>query len=254
MAQKTEKSGARDAIILAIVVVLVAGYCVAFGLQTLVWGEAHHWAKYDPWLNDVPGSLNASAAAPGKTQLRAFDYQFKVPWTGKEQTRGTLTYSEFRFDSGQVVILYDPNGQSDTLRDMRSENPLAYQQLQNVFVGQTLDTNYDLYNVVYGASANATSPFMSTRDAIRLNQLLLWKISFGLDASPGAYAISMGGNRGFQFGDPSTGRPVALRVFDGTDSQLRLIFLTEAGSSAKIDQADIDCAVESLGQVPVSER
>ncbi|HUJ31291.1 MAG TPA: hypothetical protein VLY23_08430 [Candidatus Acidoferrum sp.] len=254
MANKSENSGARDAIILAVLVVLVAGYCVAFGLQTLVWGETHHWTRSNPWIADVPAALPSGTPGTCKAQVRAFNYQFNVPWPGKVQTRGTLTYSEFRFESGQVAILFDPEAQSDTLRELKSTSPLEYQQFQNVFVGESFDTNYALYQAVYGASPNATSAFMGTRDAIRMNQLLLWKISFGLDGAPGIYSIAFGGNRGFQFGDPSTGRPVALRVFDGSDNQLRLIFLATAGSNAKIEQGDIDCGVESLGPVPVSER
>ena len=254
MTEMSEKNSARDAIILAVVVIAVAAYCIAFGLQTLVSFEAHHWTRYNAWIMDVPEPVNAPAPATGCALLKAFNYEFKVPWTGKQKTNETLTYHEFRFDSGQVVIFYDPEAQLDTLHSLKASSPLEYQQLQNVFIGQPLDTNYQLYQAVYGASPAATSPFMSMRDAIRTNQLLLWKISFGYDAVPGLHAIEFGGNRGFQFGDPSTGRSVALRIFDGRDSQLRFIFLTQAGSNAKIEQADINGAVQSLQPVPVTER
>jgi hypothetical protein len=254
MTEKSETNSARNALILAGVVILIAGYCIAFGLQTLVAFEAHHWTRDDAWITDVPEPLNAQAPAAASAQLKAFNYEFKVPWTGKQKTNQTLTYHEFRFDSGQVVILYDPEAQLDTVRSLKASSPLEYQQLQNVFGGQPLDTNYALYQAVYGASPAATSPFMPMRDAIRTNDLLLWKISFGYDAMPGLHSIGFGENRGFQFGDPSTGRSVALRIFDGRDSQLRFIFLTQAGSNAKIDQADINAAVQSLQPVPITER
>ena len=92
------------------------------------------------------------------------------------------------------------------------------------------------------------------RDAIRENQLLLWKMSFGLDAPPPLHSIEFGSNRGFQFGDPSSGRPVALRIFDGRDVQFRFIFLAAAGSSTQIAQGDVDSAVQSLQPVPIVER
>jgi hypothetical protein len=254
MTEKSETNSARNALILAAVVILIAGYCIAFGLQTLVAFEAHHWTRDNAWITDVPDPLNAQAPAAGSTQLRAFNYEFKVPWTGKQKTNETLTYHEFRFDSGQVVILYDPEAQLDPVHTLKASSPLEYQQLQNVFGGQPLDTNYALYQAVYGALPAATSPFMPMRDAIRTNDLLLWKISFGYDAMPGLHSIGFGENRGFQFGDPSTGGAVALRIFDGRDSQLRFIFLTQAGSNAKIDQADINAAVQSLQPVPIIER
>jgi hypothetical protein len=254
MSEKSEKNSARDAIILAILVVLVAAYSVAFGLQTLIWGQAHHWTRYDPWIADLPLPLNAPSAADGSTQLKAFNYEFKVPWSGKQKTNGALTYTTFRFDSGQVVVFFDPEAQVDSLRTLKSTSPLEYRQFQNVFLGQSFDTNYSLYQAVYGAAPAETSPFMPTGEAIRLNQLLLWKISFGYDAMPGLHSIGFGGNRGFQFGDPSTGRPVALRIFDGSDSQLRFIFLVAAGSNAKIEQSDINAAVQSLQPVPITDR
>lgn len=254
MTEKSETNSARNALILAGVVILIAGYCIAFGLQSLVAFEAHHWTRDNAWITDVPEPLNAQAPAAGSTQLKAFNYEFKVPWTGKQKTNETLTYHEFRFDSGQVVILYDPEAQLDTVHALKASSPLEYQQLQNVFGGQPLDTNYALYQAVYGASPAATSPFMPMREAIRTNDLLLWKISFGYDAMPGLHSIGFGENHGFQFGDPSTGGAVALRIFDGRDSQLRFIFLTQAGSNAKIDQADINAAVQSLQPVPVIER
>lgn len=254
MKTKRESNSARDAIILVILVVLIGAYTVAFGLQTLVWGEAHHLTRYNPWVSDVPQPLDSQPPQSGGTQLREFTYEFNVPWSGKYKTNKTLTYTEFHFDSGQVVVFFDPEAQLDTMRTLKSTSPLAYQQFQNVFGQQLFATNYELFKAVYGASPAQTSPLMSSRDAIRTNLLLLWKISFGYDATPGLHPIEFGDNRGFQFGDPSTGRAVALRIFNGQDSQFRFIFVTAAGSNAKIAQGDINLAVQSLQEIPIKER
>lgn len=254
MKRKRESNSARDAIILVCVVILIAAYTIAFGLQTLVWGEAHHLTRYNSWVSDVPQPLDSQPPQDGSTQLREFNYEFKVPWPGKPKTNKTLTYTEFRFDSGQVVVFFDPEAQLDTMRALKSTSPLEYQQFQNIFGAQPFETNYELYKAVYDASPSATSPFMPSRDAIRTNLLLLWKISFGYDARPGLHSIQFGSNRGFQFGDPSTGGAVALRIFDGRDSQFRFIFVPAAGSNAKITQDDINLAVQTLQPVPIIER
>lgn len=255
MNEQPEKNSARSAIILVAVVIMLAAYSIAFGLQTLIWFETHHWTRANPWINEVPQALDSSSVPAGTTQLKAFDYEFKVPWSGSPKTTPSLGHVEFRFDSGQVVLFFDPEAQADLLRTLTSaSSPLEYQQFQNVFVGQSFDSNYSLYKAVYSAAPSAVSPWMSMRDAIRLNQLLLWKISFGADATPGIHAVESGGNRGFEFGDPSSGRPVALRLFNGRDVQFRLIFLVAAGSGAKIAQADIDSAVQSLQLIPIVER
>src|SRR5215469_1790947 len=116
MSEQAEKSSARSAIILVIVVVVVAAYSIAYGLQTLIWFETHHWARANAWINDVPQALDSSSPLAGSTQLRAFDYQFKVPWTGSPKTTPSLGHVEFRFDAGQVIIFFDPEAQVDLLR------------------------------------------------------------------------------------------------------------------------------------------
>ena len=67
------------------------------------------------------------------------------------------------------------------------------------------------------------SPLMDAREALRMNALLLWKLSFGFDlpADGQFYSFDRGKVRGFQFGDPAKQRPVALRVFDDRDRQYR---------------------------------
>jgi hypothetical protein len=151
-------------------------------------------------------------------------------------------------------MFFDPEAQRDLLREITSGEQVQYNQFRNMFIGQSFGSNYDLYNAVYSASPAGVSPWIPVREAMRINQLLLWKLSFGVAATPGIHAIAFGSNRGFEFGDPSSGRPVALRIFNGRDKQFQLFFLVAGGSEAKISQDDIDLAVESLEPIPLAER
>lgn len=250
---RPEASSALPTIILMFAVIVLAAYCIVFGLQTLVWFEAHHWASANPWIKDVPTPLTSSQVADGNTQLQAFGFQFKVPWPGKPKTEGGAGYTEFHFDSGPVVLFYDPQGQADMQSKLNSENPTEYQRFASAFGGQTFDTNYSIYKTVYNASPASVSPWSSSADAVRMNQLLLWKIAFGMDAAPGLHSIQFGGNEGFEFGDPASGRPVALRVFDGRDRQFRIVFMNSPNAKTKFTQADIDSAVRSLEPTPIVE-
>jgi hypothetical protein len=265
MNDDNEKSGARSAIILAAVVMMVAVLSVEFGLQTLVWLDAKSWASLNLWLKDVPQSLGqpsdlaplpsakpSSRAKP--TQLVAYNYEFMPPWPGKATTQPGPASVQFRFDSGQVIVFFDPESQLDTVREMKSAQTAQYQQLLNVFGDQAPDTNYALYQLVYTASPSRVSPFMNRADAMRLNVLLIWKLSFGFDALPGIYSLDLGKNRGFEFGKPAYGHPVALRVFDERDKQFRFIFAVASGSNAAFTQDDVNLVVQSLEPVPLSER
>ena len=250
---EAEKSGARSAIILAALVVLVSVYCIAYGLQTLVWLEAKHWASVNTWLQDVPQPLPVSTPAAKGTQVKAYNYEFLSPW-GDGKITPYLAHVEFRFDKGQVVLLIDPETSVDTMRNMKSTNPLEYQKFTNLFLDHPIEFNYQLYDTVYSASPAQLSPVMPGRDAMRMNVLLLWKLSFGFDATPGIYSFDFGKNHGIQFGAPGKGRPVAVRVFDDRDRQFRLIFLVAGGSNAPLTQDDINTAVSSLKPVPIIDR
>jgi hypothetical protein len=256
MSEDSEKNGARSAIILLILVLLVAGFGVKFGLQTLSWIEAKLWASEDPWLATVPQPLPAPAAAPKGSQLKASDYEFNSPWPGNPKPVGLLTATQFRYDTGQVIVFFDPESQIDTVRAMKTSNPTEYQKFATVFADKPINSNYELYQDVYSAAPAQLSPLMDTRDALRSNALLLWKLSFGFDlpADGQFYSFDWGKIRGFQFGDPSKQRPIALRAFDERDHQYRFILTVAHGASGKITQDDVDTILQSVQAVPISER
>jgi hypothetical protein len=253
MNDEAEKSGARSAIILLVIALLLAGYSVEFGLQTLAWAEARHWAGINPWLNDVPQPLPAPATPAGKgTQVKAYDFQFTAPWA-ISKIAPSLNFVDVHFDPGQVITFFGPDTQLDTLRELRNSNPAEYQKFMTVFAEHPIESNYEIYQAVYSASPAQLSPFLRQREALRINSLLLWKLSFGTEGGAGIFSFDFGKNHGFQFGDPAKG-PAALRVFDDRGHQFRFIFTTTAGSSAKITQDDIDRAVQTLEPVPILER
>ncbi len=256
MSEDSEKTGARSAIILLVLVFVVAGYSVKYGLQTLTWIEAKLWASDNPWLATVPQPLPAPTAPPKGSVLKAYDYEFDSPWPGNPKPAGSLTCTQFRYDTGQVIVFFDPESQVDTMRAIKASNPTEYQKFANVFADKPINSNYELYQAVYGSSPAQLSPLMDAREALRLNALLLWKLSFGFDlqADGQFYSFDGGKVRGFQFGDPAKQRPIALRVFDDRDRQYRFIVTVAAGSAGKITQDDVDTIVQTVQPVPIAER
>jgi hypothetical protein len=133
-----DKGGARNAIILAIVVILVGAYCLMFGLQTLVWVEAKQWSTANPWVGVLPQPMPSTSGSPsmamelttadaqkgahgkagGKSavdQPKFFNYEFKVTWAGQVKPVPSLAGVQLQYDSGQVVFFFDP--------DTNSHNP-----------------------------------------------------------------------------------------------------------------------------------
>jgi hypothetical protein len=260
VSEREDQGGAWSAVILLVFVLVIAGFSVRYGLQTLTWYEANRWASASPWLREVPKPLppRSSAMTPAAKAalVRTLEYQFGAPWPISKQTPAQI-YLEVRFVPGQVIDFFDPEIQLDTLRSLRNAKPAEYEKFTNVFADNPINSNYALYSAVYGASPAQLSPWVRMRDAIRLNTLLRWKLEFGFDFEPANGAsislLELGRNRAFQFGDPAKG-PVSERVFDEHDRQFRFVFTVAAGSNAKITQDDVDMVVESLKPIPPLER
>lgn len=261
MAEDSDKHATRNAIILLLGVFLVAGYAVEFGPQTLVWAQAKRWASANPWLLDVPqplppapaSNMTPAAAAAKNMQVKAFNYEFNAPWVIDKMTPAPNCV-HVRFKEGQAIVFFDPDAQLDTLRVLKNSNPLEYQKFANMFVDHPIETNYELYENVYDASPAQVSPFTPMRTALRLNTLLQWKLSFGTEGGSGAHSFQFGELRGFQFGDPGSGQPVAVRVFNDRDKQFRFLFNSSPGPTPNITQDNISTMVASLQPVPILER
>jgi hypothetical protein len=272
MIDDQEKSSARPAIVLLILVFVVAGFSVKYGLQTMTWVEGKLWTSDNPWLANVPQALPQSAATappmammamtakPGKPepppQLRAYNYEFKSPWPGNPAPKGSLTYTEFRYDSGQVIVFFDPDSQVDTMRTLKTSNPAEYQKFATVFADKPINTNFEMYQAVYQTTPAQLSPIGSPSEAMRMNVLLVWKLSFGLDlpCDGDFYSFDWSNTKGFQFGNPDKKVPVAVRAFDDRDHQFRFIFTAANAAADRITQSDINAVLQSLQVVPFIDR
>jgi hypothetical protein len=252
-----EKTSPWPAVALAAFAILVGIFVVKYGLGTLTWMEAKSLASSNTWVADVPQPLSPSPEPTGKIdQIKLYNFEFNAPWPGKFKTDEHLTHTTLRFDSGQVLVFYDPDTQKDTIGTLKQSDPANYQKFAAVFSGAPIESNYALYQQVYSAAPGSLSPLMNGADAQREHTLLLWKLAFGADLDPdNAFkSFEYGTIKGFQFGEPSHGAPVAVRAFDDRNRQFRYIFAVSGGSNAQITQDQIDSAVRSLKPVPFLER
>lgn len=258
MSEQPEKESSRSAVILAIVAILVAVFAIMFGLQTLVWAKAKYWGRVNPWLLDVPKPLASPAEAAGSAKaetkiepVKAYGLQFIPPWKGNVKAEPSQTATTFRFEGGPIVILFDPETSEDTLREMETTNSAQYLKVLTIFGPKPFDSNYALYQSVYGATPAATSPFQDRAASLRMDQLLLMKMSFGVEAQGEIFSFELGNNRGLQFGDPSQRLPVAAHVFNERDEQFRVIISVAAGSDTKVTQEDVDEVLSTVGHIPI---
>jgi len=245
-----KKESARATVILALVTLVIGCYVLLFGLQTLIYFEAHHWAASSPFLRDVPQPLPSAVASPiQEKDLSFYGFQFGAPWKGIAKQDAQNDRSQIDFKSGPVLVFFNPEGEKNIVDSIRTGNPQTYRQYQTVFGTNLFPDNYALYSEVYGASPAAISPFMSRDRAVRVSTLLQWKLSFGSEGAKTIYTFETGNNRGLQFGDPGRDHTVIVRLFDSHDQQMRLLFTSKSAQAGLISQADINCVIDSLRPV-----
>ncbi|HLW44198.1 MAG TPA: hypothetical protein VKS00_06890 [Candidatus Acidoferrales bacterium] len=242
-----KKESARATVILALVALAVGCYVLLFGLQTLIYFEARHWAASSPFLRDVPQPLPSTVASPVQEKgLSFYGFQFGAPWKGIAKENSQNDRSEVDFKSGAVLLFFNPEGEKNIVDSIRTGNPQTYQQYQTIFGADFFPNNYELYHAVYGASPAGLSPFMPRDKAVRISTLLQWKLAFGAYNTKTIYTLQAGSNRGLQFGDPATDHMVVVRLFDPHEQQMRLLFASKSAQSGVISQADINCVVDSI--------
>ncbi|MFI5125642.1 MAG: hypothetical protein WBE21_16305 [Candidatus Acidiferrales bacterium] len=242
-----KKESARATVILALVALAVGCYVLLFGLQTLIYFEARHWAASSPFLRDVPEPLPSTVASPIQEKgLSFYGFQFGAPWKGIDKQNSQNDRSEIDFKSGAVLLFFNPEGEKNIVDSIRTGNPQTYQQYRTIFGADFFPSNYALYDAVYGASPAGLSPLMSRDKAVRIDTLLQWKLGFGAYGSKTIYAFQTGNIRGLQFGDPATDHAVVVRLFDSHEQQMRLLFTSKSAQPGVVSQADINCVVDSI--------
>lgn len=251
-----EEDRGTSAIILAGVLVVVAALALLYGLQTIIYMEARIWGHSNPELYETPKQLAAlPGQVPAGTDFSFYGFEFDVPWKSDYKTDySPATYKCVTFNSGQAVVFFDPSSFVNSAAALQKAAPAKYLEVANIFGAQPFASSAALFDAVYGASPAQVSPWMDRRAAMRLDTLLLWKMSFEAPGRGGIFSFDSGSLHGLQFGDPDQSPVVTMRLFDGSDRQFRFLFTTTAGSAAKLTQDEISGIAQSLRPVSISKH
>jgi hypothetical protein len=246
----TENESSTSALGLLVLLVLAAWFALGYELQTLITFEVHQWGSANLSLSVTPqpaptaGTTPTAATGP---RIEHYNYQFNLPWKEAAHDDATPDYAVVQAKTGQVVIFYNPDSQIDILAGMKNGNNAQSRGYNTIFADHLFDSNYSLYAAVYSASPSEAHAWMPRADALRLDSLLIDKLSFGLEAPGPTYLFNWGGLRGIRFGDAAHGGPVAFHAFDNHDRQFRFVFTTRADIPVTLNEGEIERVVESVG-------
>jgi hypothetical protein len=252
MAYESKPAEGYSAFILLALLVIVAGYSVFYGLQTVTLMNARHWGTVEPSLYDTPHDLDLKSTPAAQTShVEIYNYQCDLPWKGPAQTEASEDATDFKFPSGAFVRVYVPESQVDNLKTFKGETPEEQRRIDNMFGAHPFSSNFDLYSAVYEASPAQISPFMSRGDAQHVSALLIWKLNYDMVLPGGVLTFDAGPVRGLQFGNPEQAHAVVLRAFGVQDRQFEFLILMRANATAKLAQNDINLIIASLKPIPL---
>jgi hypothetical protein len=243
---------AYSAYILLALLVLIGGYTILYGLQTMAMFNARHWGSFEPSLYITPQNLDQATTPPAPTtHLEFYEYQCDAPWKGPADTHTDADFTDFKFASGALLRAYFPESQVDALKTFKGDTPEEQRRIDAAFGPHPFDSNFDLYAAVYGASPSQISPFISRFDAEHISALLLWKLSYDTQLPGGIYRFEWGPLRGLQFGNPGQAHAILIRAFGVQDRQFEFLILMRAGASQKLTQNEVNVILSSLKPVPL---
>lgn len=252
MKDDSKPAEAYSAYILLLFLMIVAGYSIFYGLQTMAMINAKRWGNIEPALYTTPQDLlQKTTPAAATTHLEFYNYQCEAPWKGPAQRTDGTDATDFKFPSGAFLKVYLPESQADALKTFKGDTPEQQRHIDAAFGPHPFDSNYDLYEAIYGASPAQISPFISRTDSGRINMLLLWKLNYDMALPGGVYRYAFSDVRGLQFGNPDQAHAVVTRSFGVQDRQFEFLILMQSGASDKLAQNEINLILSSLKPIPL---
>lgn len=224
---------ARSIVIFGAVILLFA-VTVYFGPQVRVYLAMLRYTPQEWWQGSPRPLTDMSLSqVPGKT-LSYFGYRFEVPWTGvvREWTRDDGRQTVIQFDSGQIVLFWNPAySQSDSLPGHSG-------------------SKYDHLKSVLSVTHAGLSPFLSHQDFGR--QRDRWMVKGTMLEHSGAtdiFSLETHSYKGFEVSGLSYNGSVAIGLFDAADHQFLIEIRTLPGLPVKTSQKDVNRLIESFGSV-----
>jgi hypothetical protein len=214
------------------VVIFLFAATIYFGRQVRVYLDM---VRYTPerWWQESPRPLTdlSASPAPGKT-LSYFGYKFDVPWTGvvREWTRDDARQAAILFDTGHVVLFWDP----------------AYSQSDSSpgYSG----SKYEHLKSVLSITRSGLSPFLSHQNFTRQRDRFDakgWMLEHS--GATDIFSFETHDYKGFEVSGLSYNGSVAIGLFDAADHQFLIEIQQVSGPLIKTSQQDVNRLIQSFG-------
>jgi hypothetical protein len=244
----------RTLIALGIAVIVGGTYLWFFGIQTTYALTVRYTYRKMPDVarSPVPLSDLSISKIPHRT-ASYFGYEFELPWDDvdeqKDKTVGTIHVSYSRSGNAFWFSTFPPKEFVNGLMKMAKLDPQGFREL---YGDEAFESDYAFHQKMLKLTPSEITPFVSRRQAVAGQMLLLIKAISMPKAGSGIFSIQTPAFEGFQFENPRT-RP--LRITEelySNEGGIDVIFLQKVdGGAPTISQSEINRVIHSIRKVPL---
>jgi hypothetical protein len=236
------------------VVIVVAVYLWFFGVQTTSALMVRYQFRKLPDVEKTPVHLtDLSVSNVPHRSVSYFGYEFELPSDDldaeKEKTFGTVHVSYFRSGNAFWFSTFPPK---DFVNGVIKTGNLGPQELKQLYGEDTLESDYAFHKKMLELTPSQITPFISRKQAVAGQVLLLIKAISMPKAVSGIFSIQTRDFKGFQFENPQTRPPrITVELFSN-DGGIDIIFMEKVGALA-ISQAEINRVIQSIHKTPLQK-
>ena len=230
------------------IIVFVGGvYLWLFGVQTASALMVRYQFRKLPDVAKIPVPLSdlSVSGVPHRT-ASYFGYEFELPWDdldeAKDKTVGTIHVGAFHSGNAFWFSTFPPR---DFVNEVMKTGNLGPQDLKQLYGEEALESDYAFHKKMLELTPSEITPFISQRQAISGQVLLVIKAICMPKAGSGIFSIQTRDFKGFQFENPQA-RPSRITVeLFSNDGGIDVIFMQKAGGP-RVSQAEINRVVQSV--------
>jgi hypothetical protein len=235
------------------IVVFVCGvYLWFFGVQTTSALMVRYQFRKLPDVAKTPVPLSDLSISSVRHKTASyFGYEFELPSDDvdeeKDKTFGTVHVSYFRSGNAFWFSTFPPK---DFVNEVMKTGNLGAQDLKQLYGEDALESDYAFHKKMLELTPSEITPFISRRQAISGQVLLIIKAVSMPKAGSGIFSIQVRDFKGFQYENPQT-RPSRITVeLFSNDSGINVIFMEKPGALG-ISQAEINRVIQSIHRAPL---
>ncbi len=245
---------ARILMVLGSLSLATVAYLYCFGPQTFSAFLVRNEARKLPDIEKTPMPLpDTSVSATPHTKISYFGYELELPWDdvdeAKSKTYGPIRITAFR--SGDV-LWFSTFPPKDFVNLIMKKSGLDPQRFRLLYGDEASKSDYGFYKAMLETTPSQITPFVSKRQAVTQQMLLLIKGISMPKTESGIFSIRTPDFRGFQFENPQARPRQIVNDLYANDGGVEIIFFQKTDRTAPtLSQPEINRVIQSIHRLPI---